>query len=162
VCLQIPLQEVVAGTKQGGETTSPIPIPWASVQITALQRAPVADVHVKQARSGDAESQLQVCGLGSHAKTTHQLQEAGKGIKALLTSSHDSLLFFLVVTLAITAIGGLGLHPNWKVPIGGGESSETARPQEELKTAILGSLGHLAGDGVLLFFGYDLGSASFW
>lgn len=116
----------------------------------------------RQARSGDAESQLQVCGLGSHAKTTHQLQEAGKGIKALLTSSHDSLLFFLVVTLAITAIGGLGLHPNWKVPIGGGESSETARPQEELKTAILGSLGHLAGDGVLLFFGYDLGSASFW
>lgn len=99
MCLQTPLKEVVAGTDKGrGRDDSPYPYPLGFCTNNSFANGSSSRC-APQARSGDAEGQLQVCGLGSHAKTTHQLQEAEKGVKALLTSSHDSLLFFLVVTL---------------------------------------------------------------
>lgn len=101
--LQIPLQEkVVAGAEDEEGRPPPIPIPRASVQKTALQRGPIAGVHVQQG----LEMWKASCRfVGSHAKPAHQLQEAGKGLKALLSPSHHSLLSFLVATLDYQSCG---------------------------------------------------------
>lgn len=73
VCAFRSLQvEVVAGTEE--------PIPWVSVQITALQRAPVSDVHIKQGL-GRWEASLGFVVWAAPSKLPTRFRRMGKDSK---------------------------------------------------------------------------------